>query len=321
MARDKLTKTTVDKAKHGQRDAFIWDSDLPGFGLKITPAGRKVYVLQYRFLGQLRRYTIGRSGEHLTPAQARERAGRLLTHVADGIDPAEKKRRLRDDLTIAELCEVWLKDGRATAKASTVATDRRILERHVKPLLGRRKVKSVTRADIERTRRDVAEGKTAKDEKLGFRRRSIVRGGKAVANRMVDTLASMFEFARSDGLRDDNPARGIEDYKLAKRERFLTTAEMATLGDELVAAAQRGDNPSAIAALRLLLLTGCRKNEILTLKWSFIDWERKSFNLPDSKTGPSPSRWERPCCSSFQRSRASTAIPMSCRASSPGLTT
>jgi hypothetical protein len=143
--------------------------------------------------------------------------------------------------------------ARASGPSSTVATDRRILERHVKPLLGRRKVKSVTRADIERTRRDVAEGKTAKDEKLGFRR-SIVRGGKAVANRMVDTLASMFEFARSDGLRDDNPARGIEDYKLAKRERFLTTAEMATLGDELVAAAQRDDNPSAIAALRLLLL-------------------------------------------------------------------
>jgi hypothetical protein len=77
MARDKLTKTTADKAKHGQRDAFISDSDLPGFGLKITPAGRKVYVLQYRFLGQLRRRAIGRRGEHLTPAQARERAGRL----------------------------------------------------------------------------------------------------------------------------------------------------------------------------------------------------------------------------------------------------
>jgi integrase len=155
----------------------------------------------------------------------------------------------------------------------------------VKPLLGSRKVKSVMKADISRARREVAAGKTARDEKTGFRGRSIVRGGKGIANRMIAVLSAVFEFARDGGLRDDNPARGIEAYKAPKRERFLTVAEIARLGDELASAEARGENPFAIAALRLLLLTGCRKGEILTLKWSYVDWERRCFHLPDSKTG------------------------------------
>src|SRR5665213_912100 len=171
MAQAKITKRTVDAAKKGAKDTFLWDSELRGFGLKITPAGRKVYLLQYRFLGRLRRYTIGQPSGTLTPEEARKRADRLLAQVADGIDPAEKKRRLRDDLTISELADTYLKDGRAAAKASTIAADRRILEHHVKPLLGARKVKSITKVDVERARREVADGKTAKDVKLGYRRR------------------------------------------------------------------------------------------------------------------------------------------------------
>jgi integrase len=85
--------------------------------------------------------------------------------------------------------------------------------------------------------------------------------------------------------KSNNPVRGVEFYKPIKRERFLTVAEVARLGDELAMAVQQGKNPFAVAALRLLLLTGCRKSEILTLKWSYVDWERSVFNLPDTKTG------------------------------------
>jgi integrase len=283
--RGKITKRTVDAATASGRDSFIWDSDTPGFGLKVTAAGRKVYVLQYRSLGQLKRYTIGRHGAGWTPNGARTEALRLLAQVASGIDPAVEKRRLRDDLTVSELCKLYLEEGCAANKSSTIATDRRILDIHVKPLLGGRKVKSIIKGDIERARREVAAGKTARDEKTGFRGRSIVRGGKGASNRMLSVLSAIFEFAREGGLRDDNPARGVELYKTPKRERFLTVAEIARLGDELACAEARGENPFAIAALRLLLLTGCRKSEILTLKWSYIDRERRCFRLPDSKTG------------------------------------
>jgi hypothetical protein len=193
MATEKITKRTVDTAKSGKRDVFIWDTDTGGFGLKITPAGRKVYVLQYRYRGQLRRYTIGRHGAPWSPEKARVEAVGLLGQVSAGIDPAQKKREAREDPTMAELCDLYLAEGCTANKASTIATDRRILERHVKPLLGQRKSKSIVRADIERAQRDVAGSKTARDEKTGFRGRSIVRGGKGIANRMVDVVASMFE--------------------------------------------------------------------------------------------------------------------------------
>src|SRR5262249_53752719 len=151
----------------------------------------------------------------------------------------QTNRDARQDPTVAELCDLYLAEGCAANKASTITTDRRILARHVKPLLGQRKCKSIVRADIERAQRDVANGKTARDEKTGFRGRSIVRGGKGVANRMVDVLASMFEFARMRDLREDNPARGIEEYAAQKRERFLSIVEIGRLGDELAAAEQR----------------------------------------------------------------------------------
>jgi integrase len=283
--RAKITKRAVDGAVAGDRDYFLWDSEVAGFGLKVTSEGARVYVLQYRFLGRQRRYTIGRHGAPWTPDGARQEAVRLLGEVAHGVDPAEVKMAARKDLTLSELCDLYLAEGCGTKKPTTVAMDRRNLDNHVKPLLGPRKVKSITKADVERLRDDIAAGKTAKVQKTGRPRgRSIVRGGKMVANRALDTLAAVFEFARGRGMRQDNPARGVKAFKERRRERFLSAAETGDLADELSAAEARGKNPSPIAALRLLLLTGCRKNEILGLKWSYVDWERSCFRLPDSKT-------------------------------------
>ncbi len=281
----KITKRAVDAAKPAKRDWFLWDTDVKGFGLKVTPNGNRVYVLQYRFNRWLRRYTIGKHGSPWTPDEARTEAERLLGMVAERVDPAELKAADKAAMSIAELCDLYLAEGVATKKGTTLAMDRSRIERHVKPLLGRLPVGAVTRTDIARFMQDVAAGKTARDEKTGFRGRSIVKGGKGVATRTVGMLGAIFAFAVDRGLRPNNPVRGVRRFTDGKGERFLSPAELARLGETLAAAEREGESPSAVAAIRLLALTGGRKNEILSLRWEYVDFERACLRLPDSKTG------------------------------------
>ena len=281
----KITKRAVDAAVPGKRDAFLWDTDLTGFGLKVTPAGNRIYVLQYRFGRRLCRYTIGKHGAPWTPEAARREAARLRGMIAAGTNPAEAKADSRRDITVRQLCDLYLSEGCTTKRPSTLATDRSNIERHIKPVLGRKAVRAVTRADIERFQRDVAAGKTATDVRTGPRGRAIVQGGKGTAARAVAVLGAIFTFAVKRGLRLDNPVRGVARFKGQKKERFLTTGELAQLGDALTAAEQEGFNPVAAAAIRLLVMTGARKSEILTLRWEWVDFERSCLRLPDSKTG------------------------------------
>jgi integrase len=281
----KLTKRTVDAARPGKRDTFLWDSEIVGFGLKVTPAGSRVYVLQYRIGDHLRRYTIGKHGSPWTPEGARREASRLRGQVAVGIDPAERRAEDRNTLTVSELCDLYLSEGTTTKKPSTLLRDRSRIERHIKPLLGKRSVRSITRADVERFMQDVAAGKTATNIKTGFRGRAIVTGGKGAARFGVALLGSIFTFAVQRGLRPDNPAWGVKKYQSRKMERFLSAAELARLGEILKSAEQEGESPTAIAAVRLLMLTGARKGEILGLEWDWVDFEHRCLRLPDSKTG------------------------------------
>jgi integrase len=288
----KLTKRTVDAAApalDGSR-RFVWDSDLKGFGLLVTPAGAKSYVVQYRTEhGRSRRLTIGRHGSPWTPEKARERAEELLRDVAVGADPMERRREARKAETVSELIDLYLEKGPAAntkKKASSWAADRSNLMRHVKPLLGSKVVASLTKEDIEDFQRDVAAGKTAADVKTKARGRAIVSGGKGTAARSTAVLGAMLAFAVERRMIPKNPAAKVTLYEGAKKERFLTGTEAATLSSTMVTMVAAGElNPTAAAAIRLLLLTGCRKSEVLTLKWSYVDLEGGRLNLPDSKTG------------------------------------
>lgn len=280
----RITKRAVDALRPGERDTLLWDAELPGFGVRCRSSGGKFYVLKYRAGGRQRWYTIGRHGAPWTVEEARREARRLLGEVAVGDDPAERKAVARRDLTVASLCDLYIAEGCATKKPSTLATDRGRIERHIKRLLGRKPVRAVVRADIERLMLDVANGKTAVDVKTGPRGRAIVKGGKGTATKSVTLLGAIFSFAVNRGLRADNPVHGVRTFKSRRCERFLSAAELARLGDALAAAEREGDSPSALTALRLLALTGCRKSEILTLRWEYIDWERSCLRLPDSKT-------------------------------------
>lgn len=281
----KLTKRTVDAVTSAERDIFLWDSDTRGFGLKVTPGGAKIYVAQGRVNGRPKRYTIGRHGSPWTPDDARKEAAEALRAMAKGEDPVEAKRKARTDLSIAKLADLYFDEGCATKKASTLAVERGLVERHVKPLLGRKMLKGLTRADLEKFLSDVADGKTAADVKTKKRGRAIVKGGRGTANRTMDLLAAMLNFAVSRELRPDNPARGIKKFKLQARERFLSPKELGTLGAALEAAEAEGENRFALNAIRLLMLTGARKSEVLTLKWDWVDTTHSVLRLPDSKTG------------------------------------
>ena len=318
--RKKITKSAVDSAKAGERVSFIWDTDLKGFGLKITPAGNKIYVAQYRTGGRgspTRRYTIGKHGT-LTPEQARKTAQGILGNVANGKDPQALKAAEREAITVSELCDVYLAEGCATKKATTLATDKGRISRHIKPLLGRKRAKDLTSNDIKRFIADVARGKTAVDEKTGPRGRARVTGGKGTANRTLGLLGGILAFAIAEGVRSDNPTHGVKRYPERRGERFLSPEELARLGETLAKAeiaaqelagleAQRADmnstkeradlrkriaekskeaeSQTAISALRLLILSGCRKSEILSLKWREVDFAAGCLRLSDSKTG------------------------------------
>ncbi|MBF0308911.1 MAG: site-specific integrase [Magnetococcales bacterium] len=281
----KLTKRMLDATVSGEQDAYLFDSEVTGFGVKITPTGRKVFICQYRATNQKKRVTIGVYGSPWTVDLARQEAVRLLGIVAEGGDPAADKAQAKNSPTMAELCDTFLQEGVADQKASTVAIERGYVARHVKPLLGSKRADQVTKADIQRLMVAIAEGKTAVDEKTGPRGRAIVTGGKVTANRVVALLGGVFTFAIERGLRANNPAHGLKKYPEQKRERFLSGEELARLGEALREAEQEGVNPTAIAALRLLLLTGMRRGEVLTLQWSHVDFERSCLRLPDSKTG------------------------------------
>ncbi|HUT48176.1 MAG TPA: tyrosine-type recombinase/integrase [Alphaproteobacteria bacterium] len=285
--RAKITKRAVDAAHPNKNDVFIWDTETKGFGLKVTPAGNKIYVVQARLkdTGKVVRCTIGKHGAPWTPEKARQEAVRLLGTIASSANPNEAKKRARGDMTVSSLCDLYLAEGCDKKKPSTIKVERSQIERHVKPLLGQKQLRSLTRGDIERFMSDVSAGKTATDEKTGPRGRAVVRGGKGIANRTADLLASMLAFAANRGLRTDNPVRGVQRYRRNPKERFLSSSELAKLGEALGRAGAEGENPYALAAIRLLILTGCRKNEVLSLRWDWVDTERACLRLPDSKTG------------------------------------
>jgi integrase len=276
----------------------VWDAAVPGFGARRQKGAAVAYVLLYRTAeGRMRRYTIGRHGAPWTPDTAREEARRLLGSVSKGADPAAEKLATRRAETVGQLCDLYWADAlsgalmtrrRPPKKASTLLTDGGRIEKHIKPLLGRMKVRAVTSVDVESFMRAVAEGKTANRAKTGRKRGlSNVRGGRGTASRTVGLLGAIFTYAVRNRMRSDNPVRGVMRPADGKRERRLSDAEYATLGEALRQAGDASIWPPAVAAVRFLALTGWRSGEALGLRWAEIDLARRTAILADTKTGRS----------------------------------
>jgi len=284
----RITKRSLDALNNPDKVTFFWDDSLKGFGIKVYPSGRISFVLQGRVNGRLRRYTIGRYGAPWSPDQAREQALSFLSLMTQGIDPTEEKRAKRLEGSVSELIGQYLDEVASRKKPSTQEIERSVLERHVIPLIGNRRISEITKRDVGKLMTDIAKGKTAKDIKTGPRGRAIVKGGPGAANRTIAVLSTLMGYAIDLGLRTDNPTIGIKKFRLKSHDRYLNSEELDRLGNALDKVVREGANPFAIAAIRFLALTGCRKSEALTLQWNWIDWDHSLANLPDSKTNHKP---------------------------------
>lgn len=318
----KLTKTVVETLEVKPKDYTAWCADLPGFACRVWPSGKKVFVAQYRLggegrRGKLRKVTIGTFGT-LTVDQARAKAKEVLSKATLGEDVAAERQAKRAELTVAELCDEYLEacdkglvhDSKGKPKKeSTIYTDRGRIERHIKPLLGKVKLGEVDRKRIEGFMFEVANGKTAGVFKNDKGNRVAVTGGEGTAKRTVRLLGGIFTFAVRQGYLKTNPRFGMKIAGDRENERFMSAEEFARLGEvlheaETVGLAWQTDgakqskhlptnpenrrtpvDPFAVAAIRLLMLTGCRLREILHLRWRDVDLQRGLLNLPDSKTG------------------------------------
>jgi integrase len=309
MATANLTKRTVDSLAFTPGcDYFVWDTKLTGFGLRVTERRdakgrvhqRKVFVLGYRPKGarQFRRLTLGVFGP-LTAEQARDEALQHLSAATKGVDPLAARRAVRGGLTVKDLGATYLAEVDRRRKPGTAREYRRLWEAHILPALGTKPVSTVVNADIRRLHRSLHETPYQ-------------------ANRVVARLTTFFTYSIAEGAipSKENPAHGVEFYPEQGRERFLTKEEFGRLGEALARAEREGlprapelrlklkkpenrkhrpksadipipANLFAVAAIRLLALTGCRENEILSLRWDAVDFERGYLRLDDTKTGKS----------------------------------
>lgn len=309
MATANLTKRAIDALTFTPGcDYFVWDTKLKGFGIRVTERTdsdgnvfrRKMFVLGYRPQGarQFRRITLGAYGP-LTTEQARNEALQQLSNATRGVDPMVARRATRGGVTVREAGVAYLADVDQRRKPATATEYHRLWKKHVLPALGTRPVSAVLTADVRRLHRSL--------HKTPY-----------LANRLVAMLGAFFSYVIDEEAMPtkENPAHGIEFYPEKGRERFLTKEEFGRLGDALARAERDGlppspelrrkpkkavnqkhrpkkadepipANPFAVAAIRLLALTGCRENEILSLRWDAVDFERGYLRLDDSKTGKS----------------------------------
>lgn len=292
----RLTKTVIDKAEIREKQYTVWDSDLKGFGIYINPRGSHAYFVDYRSEdGNRRRMAIGRHGSITT-----EQARKLAIETMGGIvlkrdDPLLERRTRRKSITVSELCDNYLKAARQgliigrsgkAKKSSTLETDAGRIERHIKPLLGKKLVIDLKRSDVAKFIRDVTAGKTAysgKSEKP--RGKIVVAGGAGTAGRTTGLFGGILTYAVSEGIIEHNPAHGVKRPADQKRDRRLTADEFKALGKAL---SESDHEPwQAIIGTKLLALTGCRLSEILKLTWAEINLEAQVLRLGDTKTGAS----------------------------------
>ena len=289
MEKKRLTKRVVDAAAIPTTgEARLWDSDLAGFCLRVYASGRKVYAVKYRVAGRQAWMTIGEHCEALTPDQARDIAKDVLHLARKGTDPTAAKK-LKDDLTVTKLIDLYLEDGpksKPDKRAASWSQDRSNLVRHVRPLLGRRLVSGLAKDDLTRMVASISAGETAMVEKTKARGKANVRGGSGTAARCYSTTRAMFSWAIEQGhMTGPNPCSGV---KLAARpsvERFLSNEQATALLKALAELEEAGEVSKRHASIfKLLLFTGARRVEIAGLRWAEVDYDRARLVLPPDRS-------------------------------------
>jgi len=287
----KISKRAVDAATpNPERRYFLWDTEIKGFGLLVLPSGVKSYVLQYRTQdGRSRRATIGKHGS-ITPDEARAKVDAMRRAVVEGRDPLAEKRERRHAATVGDMLDAYLASEAFAAKAETTrATDRGRIIRHLKPLLGRVKVEMLTPDQIKRAFAAIRDGKTAVNEKTGFRGRARVRGGEGAARKSVRLLSAVHSWAIGEGLAKANPAAGIKTGADGTRDIIMEDADAyARLFRTLdVMENERRIRQPVADAVRVIALTGARRGEVAAMRWRHVDLKAGLVTLDAHKTAKS----------------------------------
>ena len=261
---EQITDALVRRSSAGDRaQVFFWDTEVKGFGLRITNAGAKSFILDYRILGRQRRITIGNYPDWSVKAARRE-AGDLKKLVDKGEDPMGDRHALRSAPTVEDLWTRYQRDH-LPRKAERSQVDERIMwEKLILPELGKYKVMEITHDQVEALHRKI----------------TIERGTPVRANRVVEVLRKAFNLAMRWEWVEGNPASGIQKNREEKRERFLTPEELARLSSAL---AEHGE-PVSANAIRLLMLTGARKSEVLRATWAMFDLDKGVWVKPSAHT-------------------------------------
>ena len=266
----RLTKSFIDNCTPQAKEQIIWDDQIPGFGLRVMPSGRKSFLLKYRVGGGrsavIRKPSIGVYGS-ITPDEARSMAKTWMAKVVNGEDPSAAREASRADPTVSNLLDRFLAEYSLPRNApSTYAKNRRLADTKIKPALGLMKLNSVTPAVISSFHHKLS--KTPIE-----------------ANRCLALLSTAFKLANLWGLRSgDNPVKGVAKFKEHARDRVLTKDELQRLGRALNDLEAQGANPYGLAAIRLAALTGWRIGEILSLQWETVDLEQLTVFI-SGKTG------------------------------------
>ena len=264
-----ISDRTVE-ALRVKNDMMFWDRRLPGFGVRAYPSGAKAYIVQAHGPLGTKRVTLGRHGV-IQADEARRRAAAIIARIRAGDPPEKGTGGQPGGPTVAEVAKRYLNEHVAVrCKPSTVQRQGTIIHKHLIPAIGDLPLAAVRREDVADLHHRLADIPTQ-------------------ANQAIGTLSRVFNKAQLWGLvpEDANPCRHMPLYRRRKRERFLTDTEFARLGQVLEEALWVGGaNQRAITAIRLLMLTGCRKREILTLRWADVDLKSRELRLRDSKVGP-----------------------------------
>lgn len=289
-----LTKRLVDAAKPKQGDYFLWCSGTPGFGIRVYPSGKRVFVCQVRVGRATRRIKIGIYGAY-TVDQARQRAQDIIRAASEGRDPQREKTDDRDAITVSKMCDAYLEAAQASLvmtrfrrpkRVSTLKIDEGRVARHIQPLIGHLRARDVTRGDVQRMADAIAQGKTAGVFTGKARGKAIVTGGTVAAARAVGLLGGIYSWAEKRSLvSGSNPAHGVETARGESKDRTLSSEELSALGKTLKANATTMPGPAL--ALRLIALTGLRREEVCGLRWAEIDLAGSCLRLENTKTGRS----------------------------------
>lgn len=294
-----ITARTVAAAEPRDREYILWDDKLAGFGLRVFPTGRKTFIVQYRVGGYRgapqRRYTIRNrdSRTPITATEARKEARAMLNAAGLGQDPvADRRPREGENLTVSDLLDRWEKDAahinryqNRPRKPASVKGDIARLNIHIRPQIGSMRLRDLTKDKLQAVRSNIAAGKTAATRKTKPRGVSRATGGEGTANQTMRIFASVLGYAVDMEWINESPAKGMRIPKSNARERYLTSAQMKSLGETLDAMEAEGSHPSALNIVRLLALTGARRGEIEALKWREVSFDLGALLLEDSKAG------------------------------------